>query len=334
MSETIRGAKELASIYMSQNIPFYIHGKPGVGKSDACAQLAEEQDIGFKDLRLAQMDPVDLMGLPHVIDGESHWARPHFWPVEKRDGAKGLILFDELSDSTKAMQSAAYQVVLNRRIGPHVLPKGWFICAAGNRRIDRAAAGSISTALANRFSHIEVDADPDDWHAWANLNGINPLIIGFLQFRKALLCPVLEGGDPLAFPTPRSWAQVSKVLDDDRTNASNRLRLVQGLIGPGPAGEFEAFTKALNLPTLEEIVAKPKTCRIPSEPASKYALSSMLAMSSERGNFGKICDYIQRSEFGRDFEICTVLDATKRAADLTDTKAFIDFANRNSDLSL
>lgn len=334
--ESIKGAKELIRVYMAADIPVFLHGAPGVGKSDALRQIATEQKIGFKDLRLSMMDPVDLLGLPVVTaDGETTWAKPAFWPNEKKDGERGIVLFDELTDIGRSMQSAAYQIILNRCAGPHKLPKGWYPCAAGNRREDKAAAQAMSSALGNRFAHIDVTPDPAAFREWGNINGINPLIIAFIQARPTML-HTMEGSDLRAFATPRSWAKASLVIDND---PSIRYKLLSGLIGAGVAGELEAFMKTIDMPSLEEIVDAPKKCRIPKEPSSRYACAAMLSQNAIKdglkgGNFSQICTYISRAEYGRDFEILTVLDASKRDASLTETKAFIEFANRNSDLHL
>jgi hypothetical protein len=330
MTETIKTARDLCKFYMGQNIPVLVSGPPGVGKSDMWLQIAQETNRGFIDLRLGMMDPTDLLGLPSVHEGTTRWNRPAWFPDEKRDGKQGIILFDEIADIGRAMQSAAYQLILNGRAGPHVLGDGWYRCAAGNRREDRAAAQAMSTALANRFAHIDIVSDVDAFIEWCNRNDIDPLIPGFIRFRPNLLHS-MEGADLRAFPTPRAWARVAKCVQAD---ASMRFRLVQGLVGEGPAGEFEVYMRGLDLPSLEDILADPKRCPIPKSPSSKYALSSMLARYAKRDNFGKIVTYISRPDFGRDFETVTALDATKRDSSLCDTKAWIEWANRNNDLHL
>lgn len=336
--ETVKTGKELVRYYIDKKIPVYVVGPPGVGKSEMMAQIAKEKGIGFIDVRLAQLDPVDLRGLPTVtmteVDGkkyaETTWARPDFWPVEERDGSEGIILFDELGDCGKAMQSAAYQIILDGRAGPHIIPKGWYRAGAGNDQKHRAGAQPMSSALANRFAHIELDADLECFREHANKIGVSPLILGFLKFRPNLLHQMPEGA-LRAFPTPRAWVKASLVCDAPR---DIRLKLVAGCVGEGAAGEFEAFMRSIDLPELDEVCANPKKCRMPEAPAHKYAMSAMLAQGATKANFDKIMQYIQRSDFGRDFEICTVLDASKRDATLTETKAFTEFANRNQDLTL
>jgi len=345
MSETIKTAKELCRKFMEADIPTYTEGPPGVGKSEMWKQIADEstyiseidgkkRKYGFIDLRLAQLDPVDLRGLPTIMrDGkktETTWSRPDFWPVPERDGERGIILLDELGDCGKAMQSAAYQVVLDRKAGPHEIPRGWYPAAAGNSQKHRAGAQAMSTALANRFAWIEIEADIDCFREYGLKVGMSHLVLGFLKARPELLHN-MKAESLKAFPTPRSWAKVSKICDSD---PSIRMKLVRGCVGEGAAAEFESFMKTVDLPDIEEIVKDPKKCRIPKEPAHKYALASMLAINAKPHQFDKIMQYISRSEFGRDFEICTVLDASRRDGTLTETKAFIDFANRNQDLTL
>lgn len=329
-TETINGAKELCRTFHEKNIPTYLHSAPGIGKSAIMAQLAAEKKIGFKDIRVGTMLPEDLTGIP-VPDLEKRvavWLRANFWPDEKVDGAEGIIAFDELSDASKNLQSCIYRVVLDRQIGDFKLPDGWWPMAAGNRREDRAAAQSISTALANRFAHLHIRADKADWKAWANQNDIDPMLVGFIDFRENLL-HCMDGADLLAFPTPRSWAMASKVFQ-----SPNRQRLLRAIVGDGAAAEVEAFFKVVNLPDLRDILKDPDRAFIPDEPASRYALSSMLARNIDDKNFQKIYTYISRSEYGADFSTVVILDACKRDSSLTDSKTFIHWAKNNKSIKL
>ncbi len=113
-----------------------------------------------------------------------------------------------------------------------------------------------------------------------------------------------------------------------------RLKLLRGLVGEGAAGEFHGYLNTLDLPSLEDILNNPKRCHIPDEPSSKYALATMLGQDANRDNFSKLLEYTGRSEFGRDFEVCTVMDATKREPTLCDHKAYTQWALRNKDFHL
>jgi hypothetical protein len=203
--------------------------------------------------------------------------------------------------------------------------------AAGNRREDRAAAQSISTALANRFAHIHIRPDPDSWHHWANLNNINPLLIGFIKWRPDLLHNMTDADARLAFPTPRSWAKTSKVFDQPE---GIRFKLIRAIVGEGAALEVEAFMKGLELPSFEDILKAPLKTMIPDEPASRYALASLLARKIDEKTFPAVYKYIMRDDFSADFATVVILDATYRDGSLCDTKTFTEWAIKNKSLRL
>ena len=140
-----------------------IWGPPGIGKSSIVAQTAEHHGLAFVDVRLSQLAPTDLRGLPVAEHGVSRWYPPEFLP---RDGA-GILFLDELNLAPPAMQGMAQQLILDRRVGSYVVPEGWFIWAAGNRKEDRAAVFDMPAPLANRFLHLEVEPDFESFKAYA-----------------------------------------------------------------------------------------------------------------------------------------------------------------------
>jgi len=48
----------------SGKVSMFIWGAPGIGKSAVCKQFATEENMAFIDMRLSQMDPSDLRGIP------------------------------------------------------------------------------------------------------------------------------------------------------------------------------------------------------------------------------------------------------------------------------
>lgn len=350
-SETMRTAPELIHVYLDIDKPVWVEGKPGVGKSDLWRQIAKQRYAsgnfsGFIDIRLGQLDPVDLRGLPVVErtadEAFTMWSKANMWPKLERDGPKGIILFDELADTTRSMQSAAYQVILDRCIGDHKLLPGWIPVAASNRREDKAAAMSVSTALASRFAWIEIVPDKDSFREHGDANGYHHFVTGFIGLRGDDLLHNMEKSDGKAFPCPRQWESVSRIchnlgvdtLPRTGVNEHRLQRLVRGLVGDGPAGEFITFWRGIDLPTFEEILRDPKRCRIPMEPAGRYALTGLISGKLARENIDKALLYTQREDFGPDFEACVVFAATKRDASLCETEGYIDFGRRHRKLQL
>jgi MoxR-like ATPase len=134
-----------------------IWGPPGVGKSSIVAQIAKSHGIAFVDVRLSQLAPTDLRGLPVPENGRSKWFPPEFLP----DGGKGILFLDELNMAPPAMQGIAQQLILDRKVGSYTVPPNWFIWAAGNRKEDRASVFEMPAPLANRFLHLTVLPDMD-----------------------------------------------------------------------------------------------------------------------------------------------------------------------------
>lgn len=225
--------------------PLMVWGAPGLGKSTIIRKVAEEFGIGFIDVRLAQREPVDVRGLP-VPDRERKcvdWLVSGEWPRE----GKGILLFDELTAADRSLQVAAYELILDRRLGDlYKVPDGWYICAAGNRVDDAAVAATMSSALANRFMHVELAGDVEAWAAWAVRNNVHPAVIGFLRFRPECLLRQENENLERGWPTPRSWERVSvmlRIIPDARENETLLRKVVYGLVGNRAGVEFVEYFK-------------------------------------------------------------------------------------------
>lgn len=174
-----------------------IWGAPGIGKSSIVAQIAEEHGIDFVDVRLSQLAPTDLRGLPVADEGISKWYPPEFLP---RTG-KGILFLDELNMAPPALQGVAQQLILDRRVGSYVVPENWYVWAAGNRKEDRAAVFEMPSPLANRFLHLQVEANFASFKVYALENRVHEQIIAFLSFRSTLLHKLDPQQPRLVFPS-------------------------------------------------------------------------------------------------------------------------------------
>ena len=267
--------------------PVMVWGAPGVGKSTIVKSLAQEMGLGFVDVRLAQMESIDIRGLP-VPDKENHnvqWLPSSIFPTDNSKG--GIIFLDELSAAPKDVQVASYELILDRQLGGgdiYKVPSKWFIVAAGNRSCDRAVSTTMSSALANRMMHVEIEANAKDWEVWAVSRSVHPAVVGFIQFKPQLLLSVDDQNLERGFPTPRSWERVSemcKILKDETL----LRKAVYGLVGV-PAGQqfMEFFKIANNLENVYEMMTDPKKkIVIPSRDDLKYALTSAMVYHIWRG---------------------------------------------------
>jgi hypothetical protein len=184
---------------------------------------------------------------------------------------------DELNSAPPAVQAAAYQLVLNRKVGTYELPKGVDIVAAGNREGDRGVTYRMPAPLANRFIHLEMKVDFDDWQDWATLNGIHPEVVGYVGFAKQDLNDFDPKSPSKAFATPRSWSFVSDLLQDDDIDTETLHNLIAGAVGDGLAVKFMAHRKiAGRLPKAEDILSGKVTDLQIKEVSAMYTLTTSL----------------------------------------------------------
>ncbi len=239
-------------------------GAPGIGKSSIVKQVAMAAKLEFVDVRLSQLAPTDLRGLPVAEDGTAKWFPPEFLPKS----GSGILFLDELNMAAPTMQGIAQQLILDRAVGSYTLPDGWFVWAAGNRREDRASVFEMPAPLANRFLHLEVSADLESFKRYALEKGLNERIIAFLAFRPNLL-HAPDNARP-AWASPRSWEMASRLIMADLPIAP--------AVGEASEAEFRAFERIYSsLPEIDAILAGQTHLEFPVEPSARYAVTIGLA---------------------------------------------------------
>lgn len=193
-------------------------GAPGMGKSQLIEQIGAKYGYKVIDLRLAQMSEVEIGGLifPNEDKTKTVWLTPDILPDEKRDGKKTILLLDEITSCSKRVQVAAYQLILDRRIGQYVLPSGTIVIALGNREEDDGVYVSMAKPLADRFEIHYINVDFECWkNEYALKNNVHPSVLKYLSYKPQALHTQNLSGESLLFATPRSWVRVSDILKFD-----------------------------------------------------------------------------------------------------------------------
>jgi len=291
--------KEFLSTEHGHHTPVMIWGAPGVGKSQIIAQVAASHNIPLIDIRLSQMEPSDLRGIPFRKGESVEWAVPAMLPDKERHGNSGILFLDEITSAPPSVSAAAYQLILDRKLGQYEVPEGWAIFAAGNRQGDRGVTYTMPAPLANRFSHFDFEIHLDDWVAWAYKNGIDDRIIAFVRFRPELLFDFDAAHNPVAFPSPRSWEFAHRALQKFEHSPEIRLGSFQACVGPAAGIELNAFISNLDqLPDIDAII-RGEEVAAPTEIDLQYAVASSLVGRAIRAKgtdeaettFGNILDY-------------------------------------------
>lgn len=336
MALTISQVKESVRRSIEADTPVMLWGPPGIGKSESMAQLAEEMDYRFIDIRLSQMDAVDLRGIPHVdkATGRTNWAIPTMWPDED-DETPTLIMFDEINHATSATLSAAFQAIQERRIGEYKFPKAVRIVAAANEERDGGAVTKrMPPPLNNRFTHFYAGSSHEDWIKWAVANGVDPMVTGFIRFSPDSLnefiahsnteeerARVSEVRKRHAFATPRSWAAVNRYIRGATDGSTGKIDLdpirasILGTVGTDQATKFNGYIKYyMDMPDLDKVIKNPMQYDVPEAAGMRFAMCAGLSSKSNMKNFGQVLKYVTRME--KEFQAMVVKDAVNRNLEL------------------
>ena len=307
--------------------PAFLWGAPGVGKSQVVGQVAAKLGLELVDVRAVLLDPVDLRGIPRIDEsGNAVWSPPSFLPRQGR----GILFLDELNTAPPLVQAACYQLILDRKLGEYHLPDGWTVIAAGNRESDRAVTHRMPSALANRLVHLDFQPDLDDWLSWADANSIEPKLQAFLRFRPKLLHAFDPQKSGKAFPSPRSWEFVSRIMAVAPDKATLH-GLLKGAVGTAAAAECMGFLKIYDdLPDAEAVLANPGAISIPDDPAVIFALCESVARKATDAAMDNLATLAARLPV--EFGVLLMRDAAATEPSVVETEAFRGWACANSDV--
>lgn len=328
-----------------ERLPIHIWGEPGVGKSDIVRQVARALKIKFIDLRAVLLDPVDLRGLPRVDGVSTRWLPPAFLPTE----GEGILFLDELTSAPQMVQAACYQLTLDRRLGEYCLPPGWMILAAGNPASSRGVHFSMPEPLKNRFEHLYLQPNLEEWCNWAIGRRVPSQVVSFLRFRPELLLEessvrLKRSKDEKdnGWASPRSWDMLGRLLrswqkryPDGKRPKGNQLLLemAEGIVGKGAASEFYTFLEVVEkLPTIADILEHPDTTKVPSGPDACIAIATALGSQVTAKNIASAVTYLTRMR-DKEYTVIAMRDAVIRDREIAKTKTFMNFAIEHPDLA-
>jgi hypothetical protein len=190
--------------------------------------------------------------------------------------------------------------VLERVVGDLELPSAVAVVAAANPPEQASDGWDLSAPLANRFCHLDWQADaaafaqgitagwptppvpalPSDWTQ--RQGRARGLVAAFVAARPNLLTEVPKDAAAAgrAWPSPRTWEMVASLLAAaDEVGASELARavLIVGTVGAGAGIEFLHWVSDLDLINPEEALADPAAFVLPDRGDRAYAALSAVA---------------------------------------------------------
>ena len=322
--------KSLISMIDSK-IPVFVWGNPGVGKSSIIKQIANDKNMEFIDLRLSLLDPTDLRGIPFFdsTNKSAIWAKPEFLP-NSNSQAFGILFLDEINSAPPTVQAAAYQLILDRKIGEYTLPMNYAIVAAGNYESDRGVTYRMPTPLANRFVHFDFELDFEEWKSWAYESKIDTRIISFLSYKPQNLFTFDAKAKEKSFATPRSWSFVNDILNSN-LQIEFLKDVISGAVGKDSSDEFMNFCKVIDkLPNIQEILEAINT-EVPTNNSVLYALCTGIVYAlKENSSIEKVTNILNYSlNLPNEFSVMLIRDLQKEGVEIESSVSWKSWVNAN-----
>ncbi len=324
--EFLRVAKKL-------RIALLLSGESGIGKTQEVTRWGIQNVENVKDVRLSQLDPVDLSGVPRVDErGRTVFAPPAFLPDPEIDGETGLFILDEFGDGSQATIVAAQQLILERRLGSYELPHNWHIVAMMNKREHGGVNRGLSYALQDRFMHATVVMDAAELITHFISKGVDPMITSFLKRHSNLIHNRPDAGGSWAWPSPRSWERLAMIRGTNPKD-SIKFQLYASMVGEGASAEFIAHERVADqVPDPEDVIKKPKETKVPEDPSAMYAIAVALSHWMTVDNMSSIMEYLER--LPSEYAVTSIMEARKIKPEIQETEAFSQWATDNVDIIL
>lgn len=321
--------KKLILKFINQNIPVLIEGPVGSGKTATIQQIAEENDYRLITIILSLFDPVDLKGIPAIVDGKTVWLTPDFWPTM---GDKPCIInFDEIDRAGKTQRDAILTLLYGGTLGEYKLPDNCRIVACCNGQFDTGTA-TLTAANNNRFAHLTMIPTLDRFKSYALTHNLDTRITSYLDYKPdALYMSEIPRGLK-AFPSPRTWEMVSDMLPacDD---PDEMLDVVTALIGAEHGITFTAFCNiASSIPDVVAIVTNPDTTQVPDSMDERFFMTGVLSaiVKKDMAHFSAITTYAKR--LGKECEIVTMTNIVKHDPLLKETGTYTTWLLANKEI--
>lgn len=288
-----------------------LHGSPAMGKSAVAAMVAKKFRLKLIDLRLTQLDPADLNGLPDLAGKRATFKTFDMFPLEDDpipEGYTGWLLFlDEINSADDDRQAAAYKLILDHMVGQQKLHPKVLKACAGNLETDGAIVNGLGSAMVSRLVHLAVKPNLKEFLQYVVPEiDFSPRLAGFLEFSPSSFYTFDPANPGNQFSAPRTLEFASKYMKSVQKGPDDwsileslpRQKTMMGIIGKGITPSLVSYLKYFeHLPTWDEIVSDPENTEVPAgSPGVMFAICSLIAENINMDNIEKTLVYIDRMQ--------------------------------------
>lgn len=345
-------AKRILPLYQTRT-PVTLSGSPGIGKSDMVHTLPKilsdklGVEFGHVTVEASTLDSPDVIGflVPQKnAEGEAiaRYTKPDIIRQIELSGCDhGILFIDEIGQADALVQKALASLFIEGKLGEYRIPEGWMVISATNRIEDRAGVTKELSHFTNRQCKVEIEANTEDWTAWARENGVHHMAIAFANFRPAVVMTSEVPAKPGPYCTPRSFTNAAKFLrnmidhdEDELPSDEVTQAIVSGYIGEASSAELFGFLKVHeHLPTFADILKDPMKAKLPPKEnlAASYAAAALVIAKADATNVDPAFTYCTRLPIEMQTSVARSLILTIQGAALN-SKAISDFIVKNNAL--
>ncbi len=209
-------------------MPYYLYGRPGIGKTQIVSQIAEEMGVGFLSYTLTHHTRNTLLGLPLIKElGEGNYTE--YTESEILAGVRrkvmagqkeGILLLDEFNCASETIMPAMLSFLQTGTIGAYTLPEGWVIVLCGNPSQYNKSARRFDAAIMDRVRLLEVDCDRNEFLEYASKRKMHASIQRFLKINPDYIYAE-NSNEPEKLVTCRGWENLSHAINMYETLGEN-----------------------------------------------------------------------------------------------------------------
>lgn len=236
--------------------PMMLIGAPGLGKTAIMSQIASEMGIGYVAYTITHHTRQSAIGLP-VIEKADYGGEQYnitrytmseiissvYDEIERKGYREGILFIDEVNCVSETLAPAMLDLLQNKKFGPHRIPPGWILVAAGNPPEYNSSAREFDIATLDRIRVIDVEPDAEVWMRYARSAGTHEAITYYLQIKPQNLLKIERTVNGPVFVTPRAWEDLSTIMREyDRCGFKTDIGLISQYIrDPDMASEFNRY---------------------------------------------------------------------------------------------
>ena len=251
-----------------------------------------------------------------------------------------LVGLDEIAKAPQFIKNVLAPIIYERRVGNLSMPEGSVVVCFTNLSIE-GLGDSIQAHLRNRLVFVKMRKPScDEWVKWATDNGINPMVIAFVNNEPRVMQSFLEyekGGmfegkdlskdngfifNPksmqLAYATPRSLVAASDILDaglgvlDDETLEA----ALKGTVGATTAEALASFIRfGREICEYSRVIKSPDTAPLSDNPTAQLIqVFQFVTRVADRTEAEAIVKYVWRMRAEMQSIFCNTVATSQRVA--------------------